>query len=170
MALLMARSRAIVADSWQRIDRPADGSRPAIPAEGDLLVPLEVWLAERETLVNPPGRIGVWLDPNADPDLIARDLPRFRVIAVHLPLFSDGRAFSLGRLLRERYGFRGELRVFGDVRRDQLLYLARCGFDAFELAADEDREEALAGLSDFDSVYQAAVDEGLALTRRAARR
>jgi uncharacterized protein (DUF934 family) len=166
MATLMLRTREFVADTWQRIERRSEGERIAVPIEGDLLVPLEVWLAERETLANPPGRIGLWLDSNADLDLVARDIARFRIIAVHLPVFSDGRAFSLARLLRGRHGFRGELRAFGDVRRDQLFYLARCGFDSFELAPGQDPVDAVRALSEFDTVYQFGYDAHLALQRR----
>jgi uncharacterized protein (DUF934 family) len=169
MATLALRSRAIVVDSWPRIERTADGSRPAIPTDGDVLVPQEVWLAERESLARRPGRVGVWLDPHADLDPIAGDLPRFRMVAVHVPAFTDGRAYSIGYLLRRRHRYAGELRAFGDVRRDQLLHLARCGFDSFELAADQDADEALGGLSDFDQAYQVSWDRELRLRRRPTR-
>ena len=86
--------------------------------------------------------------------------------------FTDGRGYSIGRLLRQRYGWRGELRAIGDVQRDQLFYLARCGFDAFALRDGEDVEVALAAFDDFSEAYQASVDQPLPLFRRreAARR
>jgi uncharacterized protein (DUF934 family) len=85
---------------------------------------------------------------------------------VNFPKFTDGRGYSTGRLLRERYGYRGELRAIGDIFRDQLLYLSRCGFDAFVLRPGEDPQAALAAFGDFSEAYQAAVDRPLPLFRR----
>ena len=96
-----------------------------------MIVPLAVWRSQRDALLDRAGGLGVWLDANDDPALIAGDLGHFAVIAVNFPQFTDGRGYSIGRLLRERYGWRGELRAVGDVLRDQLFYLTRCGFDAF---------------------------------------
>jgi uncharacterized protein (DUF934 family) len=160
MALI--RNRAIAADSWQRLD---DG---ALPAHGDVIVPPAVWLAERERLLARDGRVGVLLQPNDEPETVARDLARFGVIAVHFPVFTDGRGYSTARLLRERYGYRGELRAVGDVQRDQLFYLWRVGFDAFALREGEDATAALAAFDDFSEVYQAAVDRPSPLFRRRA--
>jgi uncharacterized protein (DUF934 family) len=85
---------------------------------------------------------------------------------VNFPKFNDGRGFSIGRLLRERYGFRGELRAIGDVLRDQLFFLARCGFDAFALRDDQDVDEALGAFADFSEAYQPALDQPVPLFRR----
>jgi uncharacterized protein (DUF934 family) len=87
---------------------------------------------------------------------------------VHFPKVTDGRGHSSARLLRERYGYRGELRAVGEVTRDQLFYLQRCGFDSFALRADQHAADALDGLSDFDDSYQAAADQPLPLFRRRA--
>jgi len=87
-------------------------------------------------------------------------------VAVHFPQFADGRGYSLGRLLRERYGWRGELRAIGDVLRDQLFYLTRCGFDAFDLREDQDLQAALSAFDDFSESYQTAVDQRQPLFRR----
>ncbi|MOA67076.1 hypothetical protein D3C78_1940870 [compost metagenome] len=69
-------------------------------------------------------------------------------------------------MLRDRYKFTGELRAIGDVLRDQLFYMKRCGFDAFALRADKDPVEALESLKDFSVTYQAATDEPQPLFRR----
>jgi uncharacterized protein (DUF934 family) len=90
----------------------------------------------------------------------------FALVAVNFPQFTDGRGYSSARLLRERYGWRGELRAIGDVFRDQLFYLARCGFDAFALRQGEDAQAALAAFDDFSDAYQTAADRPLPLFRR----
>jgi uncharacterized protein (DUF934 family) len=124
------------------------------------------WLAERQALVARAGRIGVVLDGNDDPAAVAEDLRLFGVVAVEFPRFTDGRGYSTGRLLRERYGWRGEMRAVGDIQRDQIFYLARCGFDAFLLRDGEDAAAALDAFHDFSERYQGAVDEPAPLFRR----
>jgi uncharacterized protein (DUF934 family) len=160
------RHRKIASDSWQLLKPAVDGSAPAIPGSGDVIVPLAVWLAQRNVLLSRPGRLGVWLNGDDEPALIAEDLKSFGVVAVQFPQFADGRGYSLGRLLRERYGWRGELRAVGDVLRDQLLYLSRCGFDAFDLRADQDLHAALSAFDDFSEAYQITAAHGLPLFRR----
>jgi uncharacterized protein (DUF934 family) len=85
---------------------------------------------------------------------------------VRFTSFTDGRGYSIARLLRERYRWRGELRAIGDIQRDQLYYLHRCGFDAFDLRDGEDVETALAAFNDFSEAYQTAVDRPVPLFRR----
>ena len=160
------KQRRIVADSWQLLKPAAGGGAPPVPETGNIIVPLAVWLDQRNVLLSRPGRLGVWLDGDDEPALIAEDLKNFGVVAVHFPQFADGRGYSLGRLLRERYGWRGELRAVGDVLRDQLLYLSRCGFDAFDLRGDQDPQAALSAFADFSDGYQAAADCPVPLFRR----
>jgi len=93
-------------------------------------------------------------------------LAHFQVIALNFPSFTDGRHYSSARLLRERYGYKGEIRAIGDVLRDQLFYMRRCGFDAFAIRADRDPVDALEGLKDFSVTYQAAADDERPLFRR----
>jgi uncharacterized protein (DUF934 family) len=159
------RQRQVVADSWQLLKSAQDGS-VTVPAEGDVIVPLGVWRAQRDTLLKRAGKLGVWLDSNEDPAPLADDLRHFEVIAVNFPQFVDGRGYSIARLLRERHGWRGELRAIGDVLRDQLFYLARCGFDAFELRAGQDAQAALAAFGDFSEAYQSSVERPQPLFRR----
>jgi uncharacterized protein (DUF934 family) len=81
----------------------------------------------------------------------------------------DGRSFSTARLLRERYGFTGELRAVGNFIRDQLCYLRRCGVNAFAFTREDmNLEDALKSLGDFSEYYQASVDQPLPLFRRRA--
>jgi uncharacterized protein (DUF934 family) len=139
---------------------------------GPLLVPVAVWRARREDLIAREWEhgwpLGVWLAADEGPEAIAGDLDDFTVVGVQFSKFSDGRGYSTARLLRDRYGFRGELRAFGDVLQDQLFYLQRVGFDAFAVRADRNIVEALHGLRDFTAAYQHAHDAGGPLHRRAA--
>lgn len=154
-------------DSWLRLEPAAEGASPAISAQGDLLVPLRLWQSSAGVLLGrPSGRIGVWLAPDEDPALIADSLDALALVAVFFPHFTDGRGYSTARLLRERYGWRGELRAIGDVQRDQLFYLSRVGFDAFELNDGIDLQSALSAFADFSEAYQTSVERPLPLLRR----
>ncbi|WP_300450020.1 DUF934 domain-containing protein [Accumulibacter sp.] len=161
------KNENIVEDEWRLITLAA-GETPtdvALP-NAWLLVPLAVWLARREELVARQTPLGVWLDSHEGPEALASDLDRLSVVGVHFPKFTDGRAYSSARLLRERYHYRGEIRALGDVLQDQLFYMRRCGIDAYVLRADKDIEKALAGLRVFSDSYQAAVDQPQPLFRR----
>jgi uncharacterized protein (DUF934 family) len=104
-------------------------------------------------LPSPEGEV-VRIEPTDDPAAFADRLGGAARVEVHFPKFGDGRGFSLGRLLRDRYGYQGELRAVGHLTRDHLLYLERCGFDAFELRDGEDGDEVLAGFRVFSESYQ----------------
>lgn len=106
------------------------------------------------------------LEPGDDPAGIADRLGAAARVEVNFPRFTDGRGYSIARLLRERFGYQGELRAVGDVLRDQLFYLSRCGFDAFLLREDQDAEEALGALHDFSEAYQASVERPQPLFHR----
>jgi len=106
------------------------------------------------------------LEPTDEPAAFADRLGTAARVEVNFPKFGDGRGYSIGRLLRERYGYRGELRAVGHITRDLLFYLESCGFDAFELRPGEDPQEALAGFDDFSEAYQASVARPLPLFRR----
>ncbi len=153
---------AVVEDSWQLLAKDFTGPLPS----GDLLLPLNYWLDNRDTAAAHDGKIGLWIDSDEEVEGLADDANQFPVIAVNFPAFTDGRGFSTGRLLRERYGFQGQLRAVGQVIRDQLFFLRRCGFDAFQLREGYDLEDALNSLCDFSVRYQPAVDQPLPLYRR----
>ena len=165
MALII-KDRNVVTDPWQRLELNADGSLPALPAAGDVIVPLALWGEQREPLAARPGRLGIWLDSHQEPAAIAEDLKLFGVVAVNFPKFGDGRGYSIARLLRERYGWRGELRAVGDIFRDQIFFLSSCGFNAFALREGEDLLDALAAFRDFSDTYQATVEQPLPMFRR----
>jgi uncharacterized protein (DUF934 family) len=157
------KHRAVIQDSWQLLEQGAIG---ALPFSGDVIVPLKLWAGERDALSFRLGRVGVWLEADADPAAIAPDLARLDLIAVRFASATDGRGYALARMLRERYGYRGELRAMGEVLRDQLYYLSRCGFDAFALRADQNAAQALAAFNDFSEAYQVSAAQPQPLFRR----
>ena len=126
--------------------------------EDERIVPLAQWRGEP----------GVLLGTADDPATIAADLEKLSTVVIEFPQFTDGRGYSTARLLRERYGFKGEIRAAGEVLRDNLFYLSRCGFDSFVLSDQTKIEEALTALSDFSDGYQASVERPQPLFRRRA--
>ena len=154
----------LIDESWHLL--PKDATLDGISNCDDLIVPLALWVEHSTALKARDGGLGVWLDADEEAEEIGADVEHFQVIALNFPAFTDGRHSSSAYLLRTRYGFQGELRAIGDVLRDQLFYLARCGFDAFAIRADKDPVDALEGLKDFSVTYQAATDEPLPLFRR----
>ena len=160
------KDRQVVADTWQLLKPAADGTPPSVSQAGDVVVPLALWLKQREALLPRAGRLGVWLDSHEEPAAIAGDLGQFALIAVNFPQFGDGRGYTIARLLRERHGYKGELRAIGEVVRDHLFFMASCGFDSFLLRDDQKPEEALTAFGDFSDTYQATVQQPLPLFRR----
>jgi uncharacterized protein (DUF934 family) len=163
------RNEQVVADNWSAVEAAAGALPDPLPG-GDLLVPFAAWTAHRAELLahaqRLAWRLGIRVEGNEDPNAFAADLGHFALIAVNFPQSGDGRGYTLARLLRERFGYRGELRAVGDVIRDNLFYLAQCGFDAFELAATADLDAALASLADFTESYQTSVAQPQPLFRR----
>jgi len=146
----LIKDRVVVEDRWTLL-RDAK-SLADVPSSVAVIVPLSLWRTERAALLT-RGDVGVWLAPTDDPAALADDIAELPLVAVDFPKFTDGRGYSIARLLRDRHGFRGELRAIGDVLRDQLFALSQCGFDAFALRADRDATEALASFDDFQGVY-----------------
>ena len=163
------KNKAVVNDDWTvlRLNENEAPENIIVPA-GKIIVPLKVWLAQREKL---QGRadLGVWLASDERPEVLKNDVKKFAVIAVDFPRFGDGRSYSIAYNLRARLGYTGELRAIGDVLRDQMFYMQRVGFDAFAPRPDRDIHEALKGLSDFSEVYQTSVDQKFPLFRRVQR-
>ena len=128
-----------------------------IPA-GDVILSLARFMAEGEALLA-NRQVGVLLQPSEAVEDLAYDLPRIPVVVLAWPNFRDGRALSSARLLRQRYGYAGEVRAVGEVLREQALHMVRCGFDAFEPADGSDPQTwAQAALGRYRHVYQRAAD------------
>jgi uncharacterized protein (DUF934 family) len=159
----------VVADDWSvlKLDEGQAPETALVPA-GKVIVPLAVWLAQKDTLAQ-RSPIGVWLPSDALATSIQADLDKFAVVAIDFPKFTDGRGYSIAYNLRKRLGYQGELRAIGDVLRDQLFQMQRCGFNAYATRQDRNIHDALKGLTAFSAPYQAAVDQPLPLFRRAPR-
>jgi uncharacterized protein (DUF934 family) len=150
----LVKDGRVVADPW----RALDDDEP-VPEGAAVTVSAARWSRERDALYRRDGALGLRLPNDIAATTLARqDVERFGLIALSFPRFTDGRAYSQARLLRDRLGFRGELRATGHILRDQLLFMRRCGFDAFELDERALTEDWLAALGDFDVFYQPASD------------
>lgn len=131
----------------------------------NVLLPLVFWLEHRDLLT---GRndIGVWIDADEEVEVLADCVNSIPVIGLNFPTFFDGRSLSSATILRRTLGYEGELRAIGDVRRDQMDQMQRCGINAFQLAENQDPEQALAGLAGFTYNYQNSVDRPAPLFRQ----
>jgi uncharacterized protein (DUF934 family) len=143
----------VVGDPWRLLaaDEPE-------PTEGPIVVTLERWQREQNALLARAAPLGLRLKAGEHPKVIGEQVARFALIALEFPKFTDGRAYSYARLLRERYGYKGELRAVGQVLRDQLLFMHRCGFDAFEIARADAAEAWRKAMVEVSVFYQPAGD------------
>ena len=142
------RRREVVPDEWRLFGEDASDTDPIIVPLAELRKDTARWVARK-------GRLGVRLAPAESVESLADVLPNLALVAVEFPNVGDGRGFSYGRLLRDRLGFKGELRaVGGGVKQDKIFLLARAGFESFELPPTEKADEALAALRRYDVVYQ----------------
>lgn len=155
------KQRRIVTDGFVHVadDQP-------LPTTGDVIVSLARFTGEKAALQARTGKVGVQIKSDQTAQDVAADLDGLAVVAIEFPKFRDGRGFSTARLLRDRHGYKGEIRAVGHVIREQLFYMTRCGFDAFELAPGKDIQDALTGFEDFHVTYQAAADDPRPLYRR----
>ena len=146
----------LIDDSWATVADDAP-----LPLEARSIVSLERWRADRDALLRRNAPLGLRLRSDQSPALIADDLAHFAVVALEFPKFTDGRAFSYARLLRERYSYRGEVRAVGAPALDQALFLRRCGFDSIEVADGASAAAWFAAEQRISVAYQPAAD-GLA--------
>ena len=144
----LIKDRALAANDW------ALAGTEAAAGASRLILPLADYL-KAIAAGEPAAARAVLLRPE-DQDLapLLPHLASLPLIAVHFGSTGEGRGYTQARLLRERHGYRGELRAVGKVRADQLFFLARCGFDAFDLVDDDDVATAIAQLDRFTVAYQ----------------
>jgi phosphoadenosine phosphosulfate reductase len=163
---------AIWKDGAFRRDTWASTADNAPLPDGAVLLSKALWLAQRDRLTDRHAPLGLRLEPGEAIEDIAADLQRFALIALDFPKFSDGRAFSTARLLREKHGFAGELRAVGNVLADQIPFMRRVGFDSYEVTNAPTRRALAEGrIADVTLHYQpAGSDEPVAGTRPWLRR
>jgi len=161
----LIKDQKIVEDTWQRITEiTADTDLPTVDVLGgdvpgaNIIVPFAYWLENRDALSNRDGMLGVCIDGDVDIQEVVKDIEHFDLIALDFPAFADGRCYSHARLLRDRYNFKGELRAVGDILRDQLFYMQRCGINSFQLREDKDMQDALNAFTELSVKYQTAAD------------
>lgn len=166
---LVIRNGHVERDPWETLGVVPAQDLAELP-KGPIIVPFRLFMERAEALLQRDHPFGIWFGPDDEPAELTSWLPRLEgraaCIAVHFPKWGDGRGYSTGTLLRTRVGWKGELRAFGDIGRDHLFHLARCGFDAFKLAPQRDPHAALGGLKDFSLAYQGAVDDPIPLFRK----
>lgn len=162
----LIKNRQIVDDQWLLIKEISQLEDLLAYSGQNLIVPLAFWREERNRIKQRSGKTAVWLNSNELPQSLGEDLHNLEVIALNFPIFSDGRSYTSARELRSNLGYKGEIRAVGDVLRDQLFYMSRCGFDAFLMREDQDLEKALSAFDDFTDGYQVSVDKPIPLFRR----
>jgi len=148
----LLKNGAVIDDRWRRL---ADDD--PLPGTDAVIVTLARWRADR-ALAARNGPLGLALKNSEPVQPLADEIHHFDLVALEFPKFTDGRAYSQARLLRERLGFAGELRATGQVLPDQLLFMQRCGFDAFEIAKGAPLEAWKRAMESFSVFYQPAAD------------
>lgn len=156
MTMTILRDGQLVEDNWTLIE---DGSSEVRSAERNVIVTLARWGMEREALLSSHRAVGVLVPNTADIEAAYPEVQDRPLIALQFPTFTDGRALSQAVVLRKRLGFRGELRAVGDVIRDLVFWLGRCGFDSIVPRKDQRPEDCRAALTELTAAYQAAADE-----------
>lgn len=126
---------------------------------GDVIISLARFQSDGDRLLSEGRAVGVRVASDETVESLAYDLPRLSVVALEFSKFRDGRQYSNARLLRERYGFEGEVRAVGDVLREQAQFMLRCGIDAFEPADGSTPEAWAHAAGRFRHVYQRAADD-----------
>lgn len=145
------KNHKIVDDQWQYFTEKFDTS---MPPDGNIIITLKAWKTAKENLITRQSKLGIKLNSDELLPEIVDDLDYFEIISLDFTPYKDGRHFSTARLLRERYHYKGEIRATGEVLRDQLLYMQRVGFDAFELGSNQDLNAALTAFNEFSTAYQ----------------
>lgn len=150
----LVKGNTVVADEFIHLTDDAP-----LPADGAVLLSAERFLADPEAAFGHNGKTGVIWPNNRDVDDLVPYLGRLAAVGLVFPIFRDGRAYTQARLLRERHGFRGELRATGQVLRDQFVFMMRAGFDAFEVKKDSDAK-AFTDVAHRYSVFYQPVGDG----------
>lgn len=137
-------------DRWLKLE-----DDQSVVADAEIIVSLARWQSQRDALLAEAGAVGVYIDNTENLDALPRNtFDGASLITLHFPAFTDGRAYSQARVLRERLGFTATLRACGEVLHDQLFYMLRCGFDSFEMPANLKPDQVQNVLRTFSVAYQ----------------
>jgi uncharacterized protein (DUF934 family) len=147
-------NRAVAEDSWLLVDE----DNLSAHIDEDVVVPYELFAANVDSLMQAKGALGVRINGDQDLDLVLQYLDKLALVAIEFPAFTDGRGFSFARILR-RSGFTGQIRAEGDVTRDRLEYMERCGFDAFAIPADRYSADIANAFGEVAVHYQGSADD-----------
>lgn len=153
--MALVKSKQTQTDHWQYLNEAS------LFINNPIIVDLEYWKTNKDTLISKGVQLGLKVFGDTIPATFVDDLSYFKLIAIEIPSFVDGRGYSLARLLREFYHYSGELRAIGDIQPDQALYLSRVGFDALELENDDLASLAIDKLGAFSVFYQPTGEEVL---------
>ena len=129
------------------------------PALGPVIVSLRNWRKNRGRLLERGCPLGIQLTSEQTPGEISDDLQYFELVALDFPVFTDGRSYSNAKRLRDRFGYKGEVRATGEVLRDQYLNLLRCGFDALEVKDGETEADWQAATQAISTPFQPGLDD-----------
>jgi uncharacterized protein (DUF934 family) len=162
----LIKDGTISENTWHLISKDTDLSGAIENGSNQIMVHISLWQEHKDELAASSKNIAVWLDSDDDAYDLASDVSDLPLIGVNFPVFKDGRSFSNAAILRQRMSFKGELRAIGDVLRDQMFYMKKCGINSFELSDAIDAEEALAAFTDFADNYQSTVEDPAPLFRR----
>ncbi|MBT5110508.1 MAG: DUF934 domain-containing protein [Rhodospirillaceae bacterium] len=149
----LIKNGEFVSDTWTQVN---DDEK--LPDQGAVIVDVARWKAEKVLLKARTTAVGVRLNADMALDDICEDLSAIELVVLAFPAFTDGRAYSAARTLRDKYAFEGEIRAVGNVLRDQLAFMVRCGFDAFEVGASVTPTLLQEAISEIDVFYQPASD------------
>ncbi len=156
----LLRDGRVVDDDWRYAAEVGEAAEAVDESSASLILTFDRWQSERDHWMARGGRLGIILSPTHKVEQLAQDISRFALIGSEFSGPSEGRGYTQARQLREQWNFGGELRATGYVRRDQLFFLARCGFNSFELP-DAELESAHTAFSTFSAAYQPSNDAGL---------
>ena len=156
----LIHNRELQTDQWQHLP-----SEIADQPDQRVIIDFARCLNEADYWQKRAGPFGIRVANDLDPDLLASWLPKVGIICIEFPKYTDGRGYSLARIIR-RLGYSEDLRATGDILRDQLAFLERCGFDSFELKQGKDGVEALTAFGELGQPYQASHDRASPEWRR----
>jgi uncharacterized protein (DUF934 family) len=154
------RRRELVADDARYAGEEAARGTRAVQ-------PLAQFITARSAGQASGSAAAVLIGPADEVEVLAPHLALLSLVVVEFPKIGEGRGYSQARMLRQRYSYAGELRARGALKRDQLFFLARCGFDSFDLDPAEDLQAALGAFNDFSVAYQDGSDAVVQVRRRA---